>query len=99
MTYHGYKPLPRYQRIKQFIRERIEQGEWPTAYQVPSEHKLCEQFDVSRMTARKALQELTAEGVLVRAQGLGTFVAEAKPQSSLLEVRNIADEIRERGHG
>ena len=92
-------PLPRYQQIKQFILGRIERGDWPVSHQVPSENKLCEQFAVSRMTARKALQELTAEGVLVRAQGLGSFVAEPKPQSSMLEVRNIADEVKARGHG
>ncbi|WP_257263195.1 UTRA domain-containing protein, partial [Endozoicomonas sp. ONNA2] len=62
-------------------------------------NELCQQFSVSRMTARKALQELTASGVLMRQQGLGTFVAPLKPQSSILTVRNIADEIRERGHG
>ncbi len=91
--------LPRYQQIKQYILQRIDQGDWPVTYQVPSENRLCEQFSVSRMTARKALQELTLEGVLVRSQGLGTFVAELQPQSSMLEVRNIADEVKERGHG
>ena len=90
--------VPAYQRIKHHILSRIEQGDWPSASRVPSENQLCEQFSVSRMTARKALEELTREGILVRSQGLGTFVADAKPQSSFLEVRNIADEVRERGH-
>ncbi|MRI34785.1 histidine utilization repressor [Endozoicomonas sp. OPT23] len=90
--------VPVYKRIKQHIFSHIEQGQWPSGSRVPSENKLCEEFSVSRMTARKALEELTREGVLVRSQGLGTFVAEAKPQSSFLEVRNIADEIHERGN-
>ena len=91
--------LPRYQQIKHFILDKIECGEWPESRKVPSENELCQQFSVSRMTARKALQELTACGVLMRQQGLGTFVAPLKPQSSMLTVNNIADEIKERGHG
>ena len=90
--------VPRYKVIKQYIRDKIEEGTWPVSSKVPSENQLCEQFSVSRMTARKAVDELTQEGILVRSQGLGTFVAELQPQSSLLEVRNIADEIHERGH-
>ncbi|MCL6415035.1 histidine utilization repressor [Aestuariirhabdus sp. Z084] len=89
---------PRYATIKRYIHEQIEQGVWPVHSKVPSENSLCEQFDVSRMTARRALQELTADGVLMRHQGLGTFVAERKPVGSLLEVRNIADDISQRGH-
>ena len=50
------------------------------------------------MTARRALQELTEQGILVRSQGSGTFVATFKSQSSLLEIRNISDEVHERGH-
>jgi len=65
---------------------------------VPSENQLAELFDVSRMTARRALNELTQAGVLERIQGAGTFVAEQLPTGSLLEIRNIADEITERGH-
>ncbi|MTI13658.1 histidine utilization repressor [Sansalvadorimonas verongulae] len=90
--------VPRYKVIKQYIRDNIEGGSWPVSSRVPSENQLCEQFSVSRMTARKAVDELTQEGLLVRSQGLGTFVAELQPQSPLLEVRNIADEIHERGH-
>ncbi len=89
---------PRYAVIKRYIREQIEQGLWSEHHQVPSENSLGEQFSVSRMTARRALQELTTEGVLVRHQGLGSFVAEQKPVGSLLEVRNIADDISQRGH-
>ena len=53
---------------------------------------------VSRMTINRALRELTIEGMLTRVQGVGTFVATAKPQAALFEVRNIAEEIAERGH-
>lgn len=89
---------PRYVAIKRHIRQQIESGNWPVHFQVPSENQLAQDFGVSRMTARRALTELTDEGVLMRSQGLGTFVAEPVPAGSLLEVRNIADEISARGH-
>ncbi|OXH84948.1 histidine utilization repressor, partial [Burkholderia multivorans] len=46
----------------------------------------------------RALRELTEEGVLKRIAGVGTFVAESKPQSNLLMIAHIRDEIRARGH-
>jgi len=84
--------------IKQHICQKIESGQWSQHYKVPSENELTRQFDVSRMTARRALQELTEQGILIRSQGSGTYVATFKSQSSLLEIRNISDEINERGH-
>jgi len=90
--------LAKYIIIKQHICQKIESGEWPQHFKVPSENELTQQFGVSRMTARRALQELTEQGILVRSQGSGTFVATFKSQSSLLEIRNISDEIHERGH-
>lgn len=89
---------PRYAAIKRHIRQQIEAGHWPVHFRVPSENDLAREFGVSRMTARRALSELTDEGVLMRSQGLGTFVAEPVPAGSLLEVRNIADEVSARGH-
>lgn len=89
---------PRYAAIKRHIRGQIETGEWPVHFRVPSENDLARDFGVSRMTARRALSELTDEGVLMRSQGLGTFVAEPVPAGSLLEVRNIADEVSARDH-
>jgi GntR family histidine utilization transcriptional repressor len=89
---------PKFSRIKQFICDQIESGNWPEHEKVPSENELAEQFSVSRMTARRALQELTEQNILVRSQGAGTFVAPFKSQSSLLEIKNIADEIKQRGH-
>ncbi len=87
---------PRYQAIKQHIIDMIESGQWPAAYRVPSENELSLSFEVSRMTARRAVKELTDEGFLVRSQGVGTFVAEQRPQGSMMEIRNIADEIASR---
>lgn len=95
------EPLPHvapFARIKRHVVARIESGEWSVASRVPSENQLAAEFGVSRMTARRALLELMHEGWLVRSQGLGTFVADRKPALSMLEVRNIAEEIAARGH-
>jgi GntR family histidine utilization transcriptional repressor len=95
------EPLPHvapFARIKRHVVARIESGEWGVASRVPSENQLAAEFGVSRMTARRALLELMHEGWLVRSQGLGTFVADRKPALSMLEVRNIAEEIAARGH-
>jgi len=89
---------PKFAAIKEFIFSQIETGRWPEHSRIPSENELASQFNVSRMTARRALQELTKQGVLYRTQGVGSFVASAKSQSALLEIRNIADEIQARGH-
>ncbi|RUO32751.1 histidine utilization repressor [Aliidiomarina sanyensis] len=84
--------------IKEHIYRKIESGEWPEYHPVSSENELSEQFSVSRMTARRALQELAEEGLVTRTRGSGTFVAPLKSQSALLTIRNIADEIRMRNH-
>jgi GntR family histidine utilization transcriptional repressor len=87
---------PKFAQIKQFIVDKIRSGMWQENQRVPSENELSTQFSVSRMTARRALSELTEAGILTRSQGLGTFVASFKSQSSLLEIKNIADEVKER---
>jgi DNA-binding MarR family transcriptional regulator len=65
---------------------------------VPSEAVLMEQFGVSRMTANRALRELMAEGLVTRMQGSGTFVAQLHRISSTLTIRDIHEEVAERGH-
>lgn len=91
-------PAPIYQRVKQAIVQQIRSGVWQPHQRIPSESELVAELGVSRMTINRALRELTGEGYLVRMQGVGTFVAEIKPQTAMLEVRNIADEIAARGH-
>ena len=92
------RPPPRYVAIKQSICDAVRDGQLKPGDRVPSEAELVQQFDVSRMTANRALRELQAAGVLVRRAGSGSFVAEPKPIGQMIEIRNIAEEIRERGH-
>ncbi|NHZ62940.1 histidine utilization repressor [Massilia genomosp. 1] len=89
---------PIFQRIKDYLLGEIAAGRWKEGDVVPSEQALVRQFGVSRMTANRAVRELTAEQVLTRRQGSGTFVAPQKYQATLVEINSIADEIRARGH-
>jgi GntR family histidine utilization transcriptional repressor len=89
---------PLYQKVKRHILDNISSGKWATAARVPSENEIVKTFGVSRMTANRALKELSDEGVLVRIAGVGSFVADRHARAHPLEIRSIADEIRERGH-
>ena len=91
--------LPAYQAIKDHILARIDSGEWGEGSLIPSENELARQFNVARMTVNRALRELTDAQVLTRTKGAGTYVAPPKYQSTLVQLRNIADEIAARGHG
>lgn len=88
---------PLYEQMKAEIKARIERGEWPINFRIPSENELVEMLGVSRMTAHRALRELASEGVIVRVQGRGSFVAPKKRRANVSDVRNIAEEIAERG--
>lgn len=88
----------KYQAIKNFLIDQIDRGDLAPGAKVASENQLAAQFSVSRMTARKALEGLAETGLLYRTQGLGTFVSDSRPMSSMLTIRNIAEEITERGH-
>jgi len=91
-------PAPIYARVKQAICLKINSGEWQANQRVPSESEMVKALGVSRMTVNRALRELTDEGILIRQQGVGTFVAKKKTHSALSEIHNIADEIAQRGN-
>lgn len=89
---------PRYRQLKELIIGQISSGELQPSDRVPSENELVDATGVSRMTANRALRELNDEGYVERVAGVGTFVADFKAVSHVLEVRNIADEVALRGH-
>ena len=91
-------PLHAYEQVKAFIKTRITAGTWKPGDTVPSETALMAQFSISRMTVNRALRELAAEGMVTRIQGSGTRVAELHRISSRLTIRDIKDEVVERGH-
>jgi GntR family transcriptional regulator len=66
---------PLYREVKHKLMESLRGGEWKAGEMIPAEKRLCERFGVSVGTLRKAVDELTAENILIRHQGRGTFVA------------------------
>lgn len=74
------KYVPKYIQIKNYIINKIKSGEYTEGVQIPSENELSKLFNVSRLTANSAIKELTAEGVVVRVRGKGTFIKEYKNQ-------------------
>jgi GntR family transcriptional regulator, histidine utilization repressor len=89
--------VPLYRQIQERIRRRIADGEWRPGRKIPSENELVGQWGVSRMTVHRALRELAQEGHLERVAGLGTFVAEPPRRASLMELKDIAEEVRAAG--
>ncbi|WP_390889439.1 GntR family transcriptional regulator, partial [Leclercia adecarboxylata] len=98
MSHDPSASTPAFQRIKEDILTRIRSGAWQEGGMLPGETTLEQTFGGSRMTGNRALRELTAEQILTRVQGLGTFVAQQKYQATLVAIRNIAEEIAARGH-
>ena len=90
--------VPAYEQVKAFIKTHISTGQWKPGDPVPSEATLMQQFGISRMTVNRALRELAADGLVTRVQGSGTRVAELHRISSTLKIRDVRDEVVERGH-
>ncbi|OIQ24574.1 histidine utilization repressor [uncultured Vibrio sp.] len=91
---------PLYVQIRDYISQKIESGQWSVGHQITTEVELTKQFDVSRMTVNKAIRDLVNQGKLVRKPRAGTFVCEQieKAQSPLLDIQNIAEEVKSRGN-
>lgn len=68
--------IPAYQRIYADIAARIASGEFAPASRLLGEPQLADQYGVARMTVRQAISRLVEESLVVRVQGVGTFVAE-----------------------
>ncbi|MEO5671057.1 MAG: histidine utilization repressor [Ramlibacter sp.] len=94
----GKTSVPAYEQVKAWIREHIGSGRWKPGDPVPSESALMQQFGISRMTVNRALRELAGEGLVTRVQGSGTRVAQLHRISSRLTIRDIHEEVVERGH-
>ena len=83
--------IPLYRQVKQILLQRIASGAWQPGDLVPAEPKLGQELGVSPGTVRKALAALAAEGLVVRQQGRGTFVAAQTPDSALFHFFRLVD--------
>jgi GntR family transcriptional regulator len=87
--------VPRYHEIEQALRARVASRQPGQA--LPSDTMLCQEFGVSRMTARHAMQRLAQEGLVYRVPGRGTFVAEPPTHRRANSLLSFSNEMRRRG--
>ena len=88
---------PLYQQLMERIRGDVQSGKYKVSDQIPSEKQLCEEYQVSRVTVRRALHDLTEEGLLVRQRGRGTYVSVPRIRRDLKHVTSFHMACREMG--
>jgi len=86
---------PRYRTIEQAVRQRL--AKLTPGAELPSDAELCEEFGVSRMTARHAMNRLLQEGLVYRIPGRGTFVGEAPTHRRANSLLSFSNEMRRQG--
>lgn len=90
-------PVPKYYQLGEILREMVENEELQPGDAIPTEMELCKYHGVSRMTARKAIQNLVHEGLLYREQGKGTFVAYPKKRRNVSQLLSFTEEMKAKG--
>jgi GntR family transcriptional regulator len=91
-------PLPLYLQLARYVRNLILGGKLGHRDALPSERELAERFAVSRVTVRKALRELSEEGLLEQIQGAGTFVNRAPHvEQRLSTLTSFSEDMASRG--
>lgn len=90
-------PTPLYVQLVEQFRHMIESGELKPGDQFPTELELVEKYGVARITVRRAINELVQDGLLVRRQGKGTFVARPKIERELINVSSFSNRMLAQG--
>ena len=88
---------PLYHQLMQRLAEDIERGKYTVGSRIPPEHELEALYKVSRVTVRRALAELTAEGLLEKKQGKGTFVSTPRISQDLKSIHSFHDACKQNG--
>lgn len=89
--------IPVYIKIHNQMREWITQEKWQEGEKIPSERQLAKTFDVSRMTARQAVNTLVADGLLERRVGSGTYVSAKKVREKMSGVSSFTETVERSG--
>jgi len=98
MTLNKDDITPLFQQLEDLIRNKITSGELAPGDRIPSEAELCETYNISRMTVRRALDRLVLEGLLVRRQGKGAFVAQGKVSYTPATIFSFSTAMRQLGY-
>jgi GntR family transcriptional regulator len=93
-------PVPFYFQLAELLEEEIVAGRWAPGARVPSENELGSRYGLSRTTIRQALARLEQEGLVSRKKGRGTFVADSRPRTWLIQSAEgfFHDEFLRAGH-
>jgi GntR family transcriptional regulator len=83
--------------LKEKLLQKIQTGEWKPGQKIPSETDLCAIYNISRITVRKAIEELVHSGHLKRFQGKGTFVANISFEQKLSKFYSFGEELKSKG--
>jgi GntR family transcriptional regulator len=86
-----------YEQLKRIIQDKIKSGEWKPGDQLPSERELVEEYQISRITVRQAIDLAEREGLVNRVHGVGTFVAHPKIKQELSKVNTFQSTLEEQG--
>ncbi len=85
--------IPRYRQIQNLLKAKIQQGEYKEGDFLPSENQLCLLNNITRTTARRALEELHKEGFIERFHGKGSIVRERRKSLGLLNVKGFSEAV------
>ena len=97
LSFDRTKPFPLYYQLKEKLLKKISRGEWKNSVKIPPEAELCAIYKVSRITVRKAIEELVRGGYLVRFQGKGTFVAGISFEHKLSKFYSFSEALLQKG--
>jgi GntR family histidine utilization transcriptional repressor len=86
-----------YRRIQADVENRIRRGEWPAGFKIPVEHALMRQYGCARATVNKAMTALADAGLIDRRRRLGSFVAQPRIHSAVVEIPDIQAQIAGQG--
>lgn len=90
-------PVPRYLRIHRDLKRRIESGALAPGAGLPSQRRLSQEYGVTLMTLRHALELLRQDGLIVTQQGIGTRVAPRRVAYSVGTLHSLSQEMAQRG--
>ncbi|ARU57971.1 transcriptional regulator, GntR family protein [Oleiphilus messinensis] len=98
LSSNAASPQPLYIQIKEVLKKQILEGQYQPHERLPSENKLMQEFQVSRITVRQALRDLTAEGLIFSSQGKGTFVNKPKAVQDVHRLEGFGEAMTAKGY-
>ena len=89
---------PIYKKIENYIKDLIQSKTLKQGELIPSEKQLSEEFNVTRMTVRSALNNLVKDGYITRQRGVGSIVLDNKVYDNISAVSGFTEEVESKGY-